>query len=507
MDRYVGTFPYVRALAMSLEQWQLLAAFQLDLKEMCMSAEQFIQAVQMLLEPAAVVTDPSRLASYETDQRAILTGKACALLRPKSTEEIAAIVGLSRLHGVVLVPQGGNTSYCGGATPDATGKQAILTLERMNKVRSIDAEGLTIAVDAGATLQALHDAAGEAGLAFGLSLGSQGSCTIGGNLATNAGGISVLRYGMARDFVLGLEVVLPDGSILDDMLALRKNNTGYDVKQLFIGSEGSMGIITGAMLKLHPMPKAHATAWAKLAADAPLGRMIGIARRESADLITSFEFISNRSLAMSAEASAGPLSGGTGGAVLIELSSSTDKIPLDEVLMAVLEEFIESGWVEDAFLANGGRQRDEMWRRREHLPEDEKLSGGSVKHDISTPLSTSDAFRRDAIEAVKKYDPSLELSLYGHVGDGNIHFNVLVPKGRDRPQFSAKIERELSPEIFSISARHGGTFSAEHGVGRFKRELLQKYASSSKLRIMGRLKDAIDPDYLMNNGSIFYRDR
>lgn len=464
-----------------------------------MSVTRFIAASREALDGPAVVTDPSLLAKYETDQRALMTGRACTVLRPKSTADVAAIVALAREHGISLVPQGGNTGYCGGATPDSTGTQAIVSLERMTGVRSLDPIGFTISVDAGATLQAIHDVAGAAGLAFGLSLGSQGSCTIGGNIATNAGGISVLRYGMARDLVLGLEVVLPDGSIFDDMRALRKNNTGYDVKQLFIGGEGSLGIITGAVLKLHPMPETHATSWVKLAANPPLGEMIALARRESADLITSFEFISPRSLALS-PASPAFLEGGSGGAVLIELTSSSARIPLDEVLTGLLEEFFTMGWAEDALIATGGRQRTEMWRRRELLPEDEKTAGGSVKHDISTPLSSADRFRCEAAEAVRSFDPTLELSLYGHVGDGNIHFNVLVPPGADRIAFTAMIEAELSPRLYEITVKHGGSFSAEYGIGRFKRGLLESYADSRKLGLIKSLKTAIDPDFLMNRG-------
>ncbi|QEL22839.1 FAD-binding oxidoreductase [Bosea sp. F3-2] len=472
-----------------------------------MSIDPFINALRTSLEPSAILTDPSLRARYETDQRALMTGRSRAVLRPKTTEEVATITKIAHQLGVELVPQGGNTGYCGGATPDDSATQAIVSLERMTAVRSLDRIGSTISVDAGITLQAVHDAAAREGLAFGLSLGSQGSCTIGGNLATNAGGISVLRYGMARELTLGLEVVLPDGTIFNDMLALRKNNTGYDIKQLFIGSEGSLGIITGAVLRLYPAVQTYATAWVKLAPDAPLSEMIAIARRESADLISSFEFISNRSLALAPASSVGALSGGAGGAVLLELSSSSSKIPLEDVLTGVLERFIEEGWVDDALVANGGRQRDEMWRRREHLPENEKSAGGSVKHDIATPLSSADNFRREAIELVRRYDQALELSMYGHVGDGNIHFNVLVPKGLDRLSFSAKIENELSPALFDLALKHGGTFSAEHGVGRFKRHLLNNYADGQKLQLMNAVKRAVDPRFLMNNGSIIAADR
>ncbi|HEV2510290.1 FAD-binding oxidoreductase [Bosea sp. (in: a-proteobacteria)] len=464
-----------------------------------MSVERFIAGIREALDGPAVVTDPSLLAKYETDQRALMTGRACAVLRPRSTAEVVAIVLLARENGVGLVPQGGNTSYCGGATPDSTATQAVVSLERMTSVRGLDRIGFTISVDAGVTLQAIHDAVGSAGLAFGLSLGSQGSCTIGGNIATNAGGIAVLRYGMARDLVLGLEVVLPDGSIFDDMRALRKNNSGYDVKQLFIGSEGSLGIITGAVLKLHPIPDTHATAWVKLAENPPLGEMIALARRESADLITSFEFLSPRSLALS-HASPPVLEGGSGGALLVELTSSTARIPLDEVLTGLLEEFFTRGWAEDALIATGGRQRTEMWRRRELLPEDEKAAGGSVKHDISTPLSSADRFMREAVDAVRSFDPALELSLYGHVGDGNIHFNVLVPPGADRIAFTAMIEAELSPRLYEIALEHGGSFSAEYGIGRFKRGLLDTYADGRKLGLIKSLKTAIDPGFLMNRG-------
>ena len=469
-----------------------------------MSPSDHVQAFRDLLGGAGVVDDPQRLASYTTDQRQLFTGSTLALLKPVTTKQVAEVVRLAARLGVGLVPQGGNTSYCGGATPDASGRQIVVSLERMDTIREVDPLSMSISVDAGAILKNVQDAAAAAGLLLPLSLGAEGSCRIGGNIGTNAGGLSVIRYGMTRDLLLGIEAVLPDGTIVSDMRKLRKNNTGYDVKQCFVGSEGTLGIVTGAVLRLAPLPARRATAWLTLAKNAALAELLALVRRESGELLTTFEFITTRSIALAASAMANPPSvgSGPGGAVLLEFASSSRHLDLDSLMEAVISEAVESGWVEDAYLAQSLAQRASMWELRETIPEGEKRWGGSVKHDISVPLSSIQRFLDVAGEQVRNYRADLELSVYGHVGDGNLHYNVLVPHGTDRIEFTRLIEGSLSLQLYDTAAALGGTFSAEHGVGRFKRHLLEKYGDAGRIAAMRRIKTAFDPADIMNAGAV-----
>ncbi|MFG1424665.1 FAD-binding oxidoreductase [Roseixanthobacter glucoisosaccharinicivorans] len=457
-----------------------------------------------LLGEAGVMTAADFIAPYVVDHRQLIRGDTPAVLRPRTTEEVQGLVRLAAQLGFGLVPQGGNTSYVGGATPDQTGRQLVVSLERMNRIRAVDPLGFTLSADAGVILADAQRAAQEAGLMLPLSLGSEGSCRLGGNVGTNAGGLSVLRYGMTRDLVLGLEAVLPDGSLLGDMRALRKNNVGYDLKQMFIGGEGTLGIVTGVVLKLCPEQVLTATAWLQLAKGAPLPQMLAEVRRETADLISSFEFITANSVALVAALKPGEvnLTTGSGGAVLLEVSSSSRRVPLDEILMGTLEALMEKGWVEDALLAQSERQRADMWAVRETIPEGEKHAGGSVKHDISVPISALDAFLEQGGAAVAAYDPALMLSVYGHVGDGNIHYNIVVPQGEDRLAFTRKIEAGLAHDLYAIAAALGGSFSAEYGIGRLKRDLLERYGDPVRRALMGRVKSAFDPAGLMNAGAM-----
>lgn len=456
-----------------------------------------------MLGQAGVIIDPEVIAPYVVDHREVIRGRTPAVLRPRSVVEVQEIMRFATRHGFGIVPQGGNTGYCGGATPDETGRQLVVSLERMSRIRSIDPLGHTMAADAGVVLADAQSAAHSAGLFLPLSLGAEGSCRLGGNLGTNAGGLSVLRYGMTRDLVLGLEVVLPNGELLDDMRSLRKNNTGYDLKQNFIGAEGTLGVVTGLVLKLAPSVVHRATGWMQLAKRAPMAEMLAVIRRETADLVSSFEFITAPSIVLGLGGSpAGALRAGSGGAILVELAASTTRISLDDLLSGALESLIEKGWIEDALLAQSERQRAEMWRLRESIPEGEKRAGGSVKHDISVPLSALGTFLERGVEAVARHDPGLKLSVYGHVGDGNVHFNILVPTGRDRLEFTREIESGLSLGLYNLALSLGGTFSGEHGVGRSKRGLLERYASPSRLALMRKIKQAHDPSGLMNPGAV-----
>lgn len=469
-----------------------------------MSQPVHVRAFRDLVGDGGFVDDPERMATYTTDQRQLSTGSTFAVLKPTTTKQVADIVRLAAHHGIGIVPQGGNTSYCGGATPDASGRQIIVSLERMDRIREIDPVSMSISVDAGAILKNVQDAAAAAGLLLPLSLGAEGSCQIGGNIGTNAGGLSVVRYGMTRDLLLGIEAVLSDGTVVSDMRKLRKNNTGYDVKQCFVGSEGTLGIVTGAVMRLAPLPTRRATAWLKLARGAPLADLLALIRRESADLLTAFEFMAARSIALATEAMTDPstLRAGPEGAVLVEFASSSRHLDLDELMEAVLAEAIESGWIEDALLAQSGSQRAAMWRLRETIPEGEKRRNGSVKHDISVPLSSIQRFLDLAGSQVRSYDADLELSVYGHVGDGNLHYNVLVPPEADRMEFTRRIESGLSLQLYDTAAALGGTFSAEHGVGRFKKHLLERYGDAGRITAMRRIKTAFDPADIMNSGAI-----
>ncbi|MCK0195709.1 FAD-binding oxidoreductase [Ancylobacter sp. 6x-1] len=453
------------------------------------------------LGEAGVLLDAERMEGYLVDQRDLVRGRAAAILRPSSTEQVQAIMRLASRYGVGIVPQAGNTSYCAGATPDTSGRQMVLSLERLNKVRSVDPLDAALSVDSGVILQHAQDAADAAGLMLPISLGSEGSCRIGGIIGTNAGGLSVLRYGMTRDLILGLEVVLPDGSLVNDMKRLRKNNTGYDIKQNFVGAEGTLGIVTGAVLKMIPKPTHHATAWVCLAEDVPLPEMLALVRRETGDLVSSFELITPRSLALVAPPD-GPLKSGSGGVVLVELACSSSRIPVVEVMEGVMGDVFEAGWAEDVMIAQSDAQRADMWRLRETIPEGEKHHGGSVKHDISVPIGRTVEFLKVGGAAVAAYDPTLELSVYGHIGDGNLHYNLLVPKGDDRLRFTDRIGRELAPQLYDIAAGMGGSFSAEHGVGRLKRRLLQHYADPNRYRVLRGLKGLFDPLDVMNPGAM-----
>jgi FAD/FMN-containing dehydrogenase len=457
-----------------------------------------------VLGEAGMVTSPDLLERYIVDQRDLIRGVTPAVLRPGNTAEMQQIVRLATSAGFGLVPQGGNTGYCGGATPDLSGRQLIVSLERMTRIREVDRLGHTLSADAGVILADAQRAATTEGLMLGLSLGAEGSCRLGGNIGTNAGGLSVLRYGMTRDLVLGLEAVLPNGDLLDDMRGLRKNNTGYDLKQAFIGAEGTLGIVTGVVLKLVPEPVTRATGWVQLTAGAPIAEMLALVRRESADLVSSFEFMTETSIGLVQGDEAGPggLRAGAGGTLLIELASSSARVPLDDLLSGALELMIERGWVEDALIAQSERQRTDMWRLRESIPEGEKKAGGSVKHDISVPLGAIETFLARGGEAVAAYDPRLRLSVYGHVGDGNVHYNVLVPPGEERLAFTHRIEGDLSHRLYAIALALGGTFSGEHGVARLKRDLLERYADPARLRLMRRVKAAFDPDNRMNAGAL-----
>jgi FAD/FMN-containing dehydrogenase len=451
------------------------------------------------------VTDPDVVARYLTDFRRFRTGAAGAVLRPRSTAEVQAIVALCAEHRVPLVPQGGNTSYCAAATPSTDGGELVLSLERLNAVRAIDAGNLSLTAEAGCVLSVLQDAADAAGLMLPLDLGSRQSCQLGGTLSTNAGGISVLKYGMARDLVLGLEAVLPDGQILDVLQPLRKNNTGYDVKQVLLGAEGTLGIITAASLKLARKPAQTVTAFLAVDDIAALTTLLARAQTLTGENITSFEYVSHHSLNLLLTAQPGlrhPLETAGPHYVLMEAQSCSPLLGLDEAMAAFLEEAMGEGWVSDGTLANGGQQRDQLWYLREHIPEAEVANGGSLKHDVSVPTSALPAFITRASALVEEQGAGGRLSIYGHVGDGNVHFNVVAPVGAEPAVYKPWFEREVSPRLYDLAVAMGGSFGAEYGIGTVKLDLLDRYGDKAKLHMMRALKAALDPANLMNPGKV-----
>ena len=452
-----------------------------------------------------VIRDADIVRRYTTDCRHLYTGRTPAVLRPRSVQEVQEIVQVLRNCGVTIVPQGGNTSYCTAATPSDSGNDVVVSLERMNTVREIDVGNMSMTVDAGCILSQLQEAALEKDLLLPLGLGSQQSCQIGGNLSTNAGGIAVLRYGMARDLVLGLEVVLPDGSLFSDLDPLRKNNAGYDVKQLFIGAEGTLGIITGASLKLARRPRKTVTAFLAIADIGELASLLDRAQRFTGDAVTSFEYMSSTSLELLLKKRPSlrmPLAEASEHYVLLEAATSSHLLDLESCVLALLEGAMADGQVTDGTIAANEDHRGQFWHLRENVPEGEVLNGGSVKHDVSVRVSRLASFVKAATQIVRSHAPDAILSLYGHVGDGNVHFNVVPPENVEPAPFKSNFEHTVSPMIYELAAEMGGSFSAEYGIGRLKLSLLEKYGAPGKVSLMKSIKNALDGDRRMNPGKV-----
>ncbi|MEZ2410734.1 FAD-binding oxidoreductase [Bosea sp. RCC_152_1] len=464
-----------------------------------------IAQVLARLSPGIVTRDQDIIATYTTDFRRQYAGSTRAVLRPRHAAEVQDIVRCCAELGVPLVPQGGNTGYCTAATPSDRGDELVISLERMNRLRELDRANLSVCVEAGIILSELQQAASEADLLLPLALGSQQSCRIGGNLSTNAGGISVLRYGMARDLVLGLEVVLPDGSLYSELSPLRKNNSGYDVKQLFIGAEGTLGIITAASLKLARKPSRTVTAFLAIDDITSLAAILDLAQIQTGELISSFEYISDTSLNLLLDARKDlrhPLQARSGHYILLEAATASPVLNLEETVTGLLGELFERGLVTDGTIAANGQQVAEFWRLRECIPEAEVHHGGSVKHDIAVRTSRLAAFVQAASQIVREDAEGAILSVYGHVGDGNVHFNVVAPSTAQAAPFKHQFERDVSPKIYRLAAEMGGTFSAEYGIGRVKMDLLERYGAPGKVDLMRRLKAALDPNGTMNPGKV-----
>jgi FAD/FMN-containing dehydrogenase len=452
-----------------------------------------IDRLKQAAGPGGWIEDPDALAHRLTDWRGLYRGRVRLALQPGSTAAVAEIVRLCAAASVPIVPQGGNTGMVGGATPSPAGDSVLLSLGRLDRIRQIDPLNDTMII-----LQRVQEAAAAADRLFPLSLGAEGSCQIGGNLSTNAGGIAVLRYGNARELVLGLEVVLPDGSVLDGLRTLRKDNTGYDLKQLFIGAEGTLGIITAAALKLFPRPRERVTALAAIATPAAALTLLARCRAASADAVTSFELMPRQGIDLArahVADTADPLPGHAY-YLLIELASPAAS-PLSPVLEKLLAAALEDGLIEDATIAASTAQAQRLWRLREAIVEALRLAGPTVKHDVAVPVSAVPQFLDEALRLTAELLPEGRAVPFGHFGDGNIHFNVSL--SRDLP--AAQKER-LSASIHQLVARLGGSISAEHGIGQLRRDELQHFKSPVELALMRKIKAALDPAGIMNPGKM-----
>lgn len=467
-------------------------------------SEAFIREIEAIVGPAGIERDPERMRSYLSDWRNAYRGLAALVIRPATTEEVAGVVRLCNEQQVALVPQGGNTGLCGGSIPDGSGCQVVLSLTRMTKIRQVDPANETITVEAGVILQSLQEAAAEAGRFFPLSLGAEGSCTVGGNLATNAGGTAVLRYGNMRDLTLGVEVVLPDGQIWNGLRGLRKDNTGYDLKHLFIGSEGTLGIITAAVLKLYPAVRSVTTAWVALPSASAAVELIGSIRALCGDRLTGFELMSRQSVDFVLRHVHGcrdPFGDAHPWYVLIELSDTQPDALLNQLLEIGIGEALEKGWVIDAVVASSESQVAALWAMREGISEAQNHEGPSLKHDISVPVSCIPDFIETTDQRLRDRFPGVRIVTYGHVGDGNLHYNISKPVGADDARFKAQHEA-IMQVIYDSTVSFSGSISAEHGIGQAKRDAARHYKDPLELELMRAIKTTLDPKGLMNPGKV-----
>tara|TARA_Y100000815_G_scaffold97450_1_gene86239 strand:+ start:1928 stop:3337 length:1410 start_codon:yes stop_codon:yes gene_type:complete len=468
-----------------------------------MSKDVIAQFAEIVGE-ANVLTGDADTAPYLKEWRGRWTGKTAAVVRPGSTGEVSAILKLASKTKTAIVPQGGNTGLVGGQIPDMSGKQVILSTTRLNRIRDIDPAGNTITVEAGVVLQDIQEAAEEHGRLFPLSLGAQGSCQIGGNLSTNAGGTGALAHGVARDLCIGLEVVLPTGEVLDSLNRLKKDNTGYDLRNLFIGAEGTLGVITAAVLKLFPKPAGRATAFLAVPSPEEALGLFDRARSAAGNGLTAFELMARIGVEFTTRHIPDvrdPLDRHHPWYVLMEISSGQSEDDARATLEAVLEHGMEHGLVTDGAIAESFQQRADFWRLRESMSESQIPEGGSIKHDISVPVDSVPAFLAEADRAVLAIEPGSRICAFGHLGDGNIHYNISQPVGADKAVFMTLIE-VITPAVHKIVRDYGGSISAEHGIGQMKRDELAEVKNPVALDLMRRIKKDFDPKGIMNPGKV-----
>ena len=444
------------------------------------------------------------LSAWELDWRKRFCGRALAVVRPGSTAEVAAVVRACATHGVGIVAQGGNTGLVGASVPDASGTQVLLSLRRMNRIRQIDAANMTLTAEAGCILQTAQEAVAAQGLLFPLSLAAEGSCTLGGNLATNAGGTQVLRFGNARDLCLGLEVVTAGGEVWEGLSGLRKDNTGYSLRDLFIGSEGTLGIITAATLKLFPQPAALMTAWAAVPSLEAAVSLLQLAQSRLGPGLTGFEVMNAFSLALVGRHVAQltqPLAASPW-MVLLEQSDTEGEAHARALFEGLLETALEAVLITDAAVAENLQQSNALWHLREAIPMAQAQEGLNIKHDISLPISRIAAFVAGTDAALAQAFPGVRLVDFGHLGDGNLHYNVQAPEGVQPDDFLRRCEAQVNALVYDAVTAHGGSISAEHGIGSLKREALARHKSPVALQLMRAVKQALDPLNIMNPGRL-----
>jgi FAD/FMN-containing dehydrogenase len=463
-----------------------------------------LDALRQIVGPANVLTEGD-LSAFELDWRKRERGKALAVVRPGSTLEVAAVIKACAAAGISVVPQGGNTGMVVGSTPDASGTQVVLSLLRMNQVRALDGANLTITVDAGCVLQTIQETCEKAGFLFPLSLASEGSCTIGGNLGTNAGGTQVVRYGNTRELCLGLEVVTPQGEIWDGLSGLRKDNTGYDLRHLMIGSEGTLGVITAATMKLYPLPLSQLTAFAAVPSLEAAVELLGLAHRHLGSGLTGFEVMGQFALRLVVKhfpQQQVPLFESVPYCVVLENSDHESETHARASFEHLLEAAIEQGCVTDAVVAESITQARQLWHIRESIPLAQAQEGLNIKHDISIAVSRIPEFVRITDELLQKAFPGVRLVNYGHLGDGNLHYNVQAPEGCDAEAFLKEQEKGVNTVVYDMVDQFRGSISAEHGVGSLKRDKLEQHKSPVALGMMRAIKQALDPNNLMNPGRV-----
>ena len=450
------------------------------------------------------LVDQDVISSYLVEQRGLYHGRTPLVLRPSSPQEVSEIMKLASESGTPIVPQGGNTGLVGAQQPDESANEIIVSMERLNRIRSIDVEGNLALVEAGVVLQTLQEKVDEKGRFFPLSLGSEGSCQIGGNLSSNAGGTGVLAYGNTRELCLGLEVVLPDGRILDDLRYVKKDNSGYDLKDLFIGAEGTLGIITAAVMKLFPKPQGKAVAYAGMKSPEKALELLLLAQKKAGSMLTGFELMAKVGMEMSLRYVKGahaPLEHESEWYVLLDLSSSHSDGEAGNIMEDILSDALQQGIIEDASIARSVSQQKEFWRLREDMSPAQKLEGGSIKHDISVPIASIPDFISEAAKIIETISPGARIVCFGHMGDGNLHYNVSQPVGADKQAYLS-LWGEMNHRIHTLVMSYNGSFSAEHGIGQLKRKELVAFKSPVALSLMRSIKQLFDPKNIMNPGKM-----
>ncbi|WP_422532904.1 FAD-binding oxidoreductase [Bartonella apihabitans] len=450
------------------------------------------------------LVDQDVISSYLVEQRGLYHGRTPLVLRPSSPKEVSEIMKLASATGTPIVPQGGNTGLVGAQQPDETANEIIVSMERLNRIRSIDVEGNLALVEAGVVLHTLQEKVDEKGRFFPLSLGSEGSCQIGGNLSSNAGGTGVLAYGNTRELCLGLEVVLPDGRILDDLRYVKKDNSGYDLKDLFIGAEGTLGIITAAVMKLFPKPQGKAVAYAGMKSPEKALELLLLAQKKAGSMLTGFELMAKVGMEMSlnyVKGARAPLEHESEWYVLLDLSSSHSDGEAGNKMEDILADALQQGIIEDASIAQSVGQQKEFWRLREDMSPAQKLEGGSIKHDISVPIASIPDFISEAAKIIETIAPGARIVCFGHMGDGNLHYNVSQPVGADKLAYLS-LWGEMNHRVHTLVMSYNGSFSAEHGIGQLKRKELVAFKSPVALSLMRSIKQLFDPKNIMNPGKM-----